>query len=162
MRLFQIKNVLGRAIYSGEYDNIKECVECAVKNRADLTGADLTDTNLRYADLTNANLRYANLTDTDLRYANLTGADLTGNSLASTKLTGASLTGARMPIFCKWDYSITDNKTINIGCESKTIEEWEQFFNSDEVLTTPRDTEEFKRIKAVFEACKAYINVMNH
>ena len=32
----------------------------------------------------------------------------------------------------------------------------------DEVLQTPRDTQEFKQIKAVFEACKAYIKVMNN
>jgi hypothetical protein len=150
MRLFQIKNIFGEVLYSGEYNNIKECVESAVGKSA----------NLIYADLTGANLRGANLTGADLRDANLIYADLTGANLIYADLRRADLRRARMPIFCKWSYSITDNKTINIGCESRTLEDWDNFFKSDEVLTTQRDTKEFKQIKAVFEACKAYIKAL--
>ena len=53
-------------------------------DRANLTGANLTDANLRGAKLTGANLTGANL-----RGANLTDAYLTGANLRGANLTGA-------------------------------------------------------------------------
>ena len=53
---------------------------------ADLEGAVLKETNLRYADLEGANLRKANLYK-----ANLQGADLKGANLKGTYLEGANL-----------------------------------------------------------------------
>ena len=128
---------------------------------ADLRDADLIDANLRGADLTGADLIGANLRDADLIGANLTGADLTGADLTGADLIGAdlrdaNLTGAiKIPMCCKWSFGITDNK-IHIGCEKRTIEEWDAFFESDKVISTQRDTDEFKQIEAVYRGLKAY------
>ena len=73
---------------------VRYTLEKAVKDHANLRGADLTDAyltcaNLRGADLTGANLRGANL-----NYAHLTGADLTDAYLRD----GEKLIGER-PVF---------------------------------------------------------------
>jgi len=70
------KRFTGSIILSGDYGNIKDCLE---KNRyANLRYADLKYANLRGADLGGANLRGANLRGADLRGADLRGADLRG------------------------------------------------------------------------------------
>ena len=116
--------------YSKENNTIKETLIEALKQGEDLIGADL-----RGANLIGANLRGANL-----REANLEGA-------------------IKIPIFCGWTHGITEDK-IHIGCEKRSVEEWDLFFNSDKVITTKRNTTEFKQIQAVFEAYKSYINFM--
>ena len=63
-------------------------------------------------------------------------------------------------MYCKWTHGITNENIIHIGCEKRTIEEWDIFFASDEVLTTQRDTKEFKQIQAVYEAYKAYLTFL--
>jgi hypothetical protein len=61
---------------------------------------------------------------------------------------------------CKWDVGITDGM-IHIGCKKRTIENWDKFFASDEVILTPRGTQEFKQIEAVYLAYKAYLQHIN-
>jgi len=166
--------------YSKENNTIKETLFKAIQEGADLSGAnlsyaDLSDADLSYADLSGAdlrgtNLRGINLRGTNLSYANLSyadliGADLSGANLSYADLSGADLSyadlsGADLPIFCRWAYSIVNND-IKIGCKKNTIEGWESFFKSDETYKTERDTQEFKQIQAVFEACKAYLNFLN-
>ena len=117
-----------------------------IKKRADLSRADLSG-----ADLSGANLRSADLS----------GADLSGADLRSANLNSAYLSGAIMPIFCKWStHGIVDGK-IRIGCETRSIEDWDKFFASDEIITTPRNTHEFKQIRAVYESYKAYLTILN-
>jgi len=134
---------------------------------AGLRGAELRGANLRGAELRGANLRGANLIDADLIDADLIDADLIdadlrGANLRGAELRGANLRGAKntenayMPLFCKWSYSILGDK-IQIGCETRTIEEWDEFFASTEELLTKRGTEEFKQIEAIYLACKAYL-----
>jgi len=65
-----------------------------------------------------------------------------------------------MPQFCKWSHSIIGDK-IQIGCKSKTILEWQIFFDSKEEYSTARDTQDFKQIQAIFESYKAYMNTLN-
>ena len=65
-----------------------------------------------------------------------------------------------MPLFCKWTFSILGDK-IQIGCEKRTIKEWDLFFASKEVLSTPRGTDDFKQIEAVYLACKAYLTKLS-
>ena len=101
-------------------------------------------------------LRDANLIGADLRGADLIGADLRGADLRGADLRDANLIGANLPIFCKWTHSIQEDK-IRIGCKVKTIEEWDLFFNSDEVFETERNTDDYKRIEAVYNACKHYL-----
>lgn len=85
----------------------------------------------------------------------LSGADLSGANLS-----GADLSGADLPMYCKWNHSIIDNK-IRIGCKLHTIEEWDLFFKSYKVYETQRNTKEFKQIEAVYLAYKAYLTHLN-
>ena len=127
-----------------------------------LRGADFRGADLSGADLRGADLRYAYFSGADLRGADLSGADLSGADFSGAYLRGADLSGAKnienanMPLFCKWNYSILGDK-IEIGCEKRTIKEWDIFFASDEVLSTKIGTEEFKQIEAIYLACKAYL-----
>jgi hypothetical protein len=141
-----------------EYEKDKNTISETVKEyiRQELekgnTSADLRYANLRYADLrsadlTSANLRSANLTSADLTSADLTSADLT--EIKNKEL-------ANIPMFCKWSHSIKGDK-IHIGCESRTIKEWDVFFKSDDIISTERGTDEFKQIQAVYLSYKAYL-----
>lgn len=88
--------------------------------------------------------------------------ELDAKRLQGANLEGADLQGAiKMPIYCKWSHGITDSNLIQIGCEKKTIEEWDDFFASDEVIETERNTPEFKQIQAVYNAYKAYLTTLN-
>jgi len=71
-------------------------VKWAVKNNANLVGANLRDAYLRGADLVGANLRGAYLRGADLGDANLGGADLRGADLGDANLRGAYLRGANL------------------------------------------------------------------
>ena len=84
--------------------------------------------------------------------ANLYGANLRGaNNLDKAN---------KVPMYCKWSFGFKGD-LIQIGCESRTIKEWDKFFKSDEVIETKRDTEEFKRIEAVYKGLKAYYKHLN-
>jgi hypothetical protein len=140
---------------------------------ADLRGADLIGADLNGADLRGAYLSYANLSGADLRGANLSGANLSGANLSGADLRGADLSGAylshakgldttiKMPMYCKWTHGITNGNLIHIGCEKRTIEEWDVFFASNKVLSTERNTDEFRQIEAVYNAYKAYLTTLN-
>ncbi|EHL2537691.1 pentapeptide repeat-containing protein [Listeria monocytogenes] len=65
-------------------------------DRADLSNADLKNTNLRFADLRCADLSGANLSYADLRDANLSGANLSYADLSGANLSGADLSGANL------------------------------------------------------------------
>ena len=144
----QIKSIFGEVKFEYECENnsIKKTVEHAVKKRINLSYSNLSDSNLSYSNLSGSNLRGSNLSDSNLR----------GSNLSYSRNTES----AYLPIFCKWSNSIIGNK-IQIGCKTKTIEEWEEFFNSDEEFETKRGTDDFKQIQAVFESYKAYINFLN-
>ena len=170
----------GDVIYSHECENntILKTVEKAVKGNvslafADLYSADLRFANLRFANLYSADLRFANLYSANLYSANLRSADLRFANLRSAYLYSADLRFAnlysanlrsvvKMPIYCKWSHGITNGNLIHIGCEKRTIQEWNEFFDSDEEIETPRGTEEFKQIQAVYEAYKAYLTFLNN
>jgi len=61
-----------------------------------LSGANLSDSDLRNVNLTGAILSGANLSDSDLRYVNLTGANLTGADLSGANLRKANLRKANL------------------------------------------------------------------
>ena len=79
----EIKSVFGDVIFEFEKENnsIKDTLVEAVKQGADLRGADLGGAYLGYADLRGAYLGYADLGGADLRGANLGYADLRGANL---------------------------------------------------------------------------------
>lgn len=64
--------------------------------RADLSGANLRDTELSGVNLRNANLRDTDLWGANLRDVNLSGADLWGANLRDANLWGANLRGANL------------------------------------------------------------------
>jgi len=73
--------------------NIRELYAAGARTfqRADLSGANLSEADLRWADLSWANLRGA-----DLRWANLSGANLRGADLSWANLSEANLRGANL------------------------------------------------------------------
>ena len=76
---FEIKSRwIGKVLFKGEYESMKDCLRDAVLTGADLRRAVLTGADLRGADLRGAVLRGADLRGADLRRAVLTDADLTG------------------------------------------------------------------------------------
>ena len=132
---------------------------------ADLTGANLTDADLRQADLRRADLRGADLRGADLRgadlrwanlrWANLREANLRWANLREANLTGANLTGASIPTYQKWAVSWTTNGNISIGCETKTIAEWDEWLASGlDDMETKRNTADFERLEAAYQHAK--------
>ena len=90
-----------------------------------------------------------------------TCADLSGCNLLGANLSGAkNIELAYLPMYCKWSYSIIGSD-IKIGCKTKSVEQWDDFFSSTEECETSRTTPEFKQIRAIFEACKSYIKTIN-
>ena len=125
-------------------------------SNADLSDVDLSGAKLSNADLSGAKLRHVNLNGAKLRYADLKGVDL-----SSANLSGSDTTNTRLPIYSKWDFSI-ENDSLNIGCKTKTFSEWKKWFEeSEEEFSTERNTEDFKRIQAMFYAYEAYYNFLN-
>jgi len=55
---------------------------------------------------------------------------------------------------------IVDDTKVKIGCKVKTIEEWDAWFSGSETFSTARDSEEFKKITAMYQAARSYINIM--
>ena len=163
MNKIEIKSIFGNILFTYEAENatIKDAVEKAVKDKvslrsADLRSANLSLANLRYADLRCADLCLANLRSAVLHYAYLSSANLRSADLRSAK----NKETAYLPIFCKWSFSILGDK-IQIGCEKRTIENWDLFFASNDELSAKRNTQDFKKIQAVYNACKAYLLTLN-
>ena len=103
--------------------------------RANLRSADLRYADLRFADLRSADLRYANLRSANLRYANLRYADLSSADLRSADLRSADLSSAIgemsyvKSLQCEKYYISYTHTHMNIGCQSHTITEWQDFSN---------------------------------
>ena len=128
---------------------------------ANLSDADLRGANLRGANLRGANLRGANLSDAYLRSADLSDAYLSDADLRGANLSGANTTNTKLPIYSRWAFSI-ENENLNIGCKTKTFSEWKEWFEeSEEEFSTKRNTEDFKRLQAMFYAYEAYYNFLN-
>ena len=95
----EIKSVFGSVLFSFEKENntIKDTLQEAVKQGANLSSANLRGAYLRGADdLSGANLRGAYLSGADLSSANLSSANLRGAYLRGADLSGAYLSGANL------------------------------------------------------------------
>ena len=150
----EIKSIFGNLLFENDCENnsVKKTIEKAVHEDANLIGANLRGANLIGAYLIDANLEGANLEGANLIDANLEGANLID----------ANLEGAiKIPFYCKWSHGITDGM-VHIGCEKRTIEDWDKFFESDSVIQTPRNTHDFNQIQAVYLAYRAYIKHLNN
>ena len=94
----QIKSVFGKVLFELEKENntIKETLEQAIKENANLYNANLRSANLRGANLINANLEDANLEDANLYNANLRSANLEDANLINANLEDANLINANL------------------------------------------------------------------
>jgi hypothetical protein len=173
----QIKSIVGNILFEYEKENntIKDTIEQAIKENANLKNANLNNANLKNANLENAYLYNANLYNANLENANLNNAylynanlenanlenanlynaNLYNANLYNANLENANLENAYLPLWCKWSFGFI-NDLIKIGCKEKSIEDWDAWFASTEEYSTKRGTEEFKRIQASYEAAKAY------
>ena len=98
-----------------------------------------------------------NTIKTTLEEAVKQNANLENAYLYNANLKNAYLGNAKLPVFCKWTVTYSfDFKKIKIGCKEKTIQEWDNWFNSSEEYSTKRGTDDFKRIFANYSAVKAY------
>ncbi|MDD5699116.1 MAG: pentapeptide repeat-containing protein [Victivallaceae bacterium] len=103
----------GKKSLEYEAENLKQAVEMAVKDGANLRcanlyGANLRCANLGYANLGCANLGYANLYGANLRCANLYGANLYGANLGYANLRCANLRCANL--------GYANLRCANLGC----------------------------------------------
>ena len=103
----EIKTWLGRALFAYESENntIKQTLEKAVSDSANLSDANLRGANLRGADLSDADLSVA-----DLRVADLSGVDLSGADLRGANLSGANLSAIRNDF---WDVLLRAQNEIS-------------------------------------------------
>lgn len=112
---------------------LRLAVRWALKNKAYLREADLSEANLsgadlREADLSRANLSGANLRGANLLWANLSGADLSGANLRGAYLSEANLSGANLLVLQTdiWTCYIQP-EYIRIGCEYHKAVDWFAF-----------------------------------
>ena len=186
----EIKSIYGKVLFTSEAETVAQALREAISQCANLSGANLSGANLSGAnlsgaylsgaDLSGANLSGANLSGADLSGADLSGANLSGANLSGAYLSGADLSGAylrsaylrstylrsaeniefaTMPIYAKWNVGIKGD-SLSIGCKTKTFEEWREWFAGSEEYSTPRGSEDFKRLHAIFLAHEAYFNFM--
>ena len=164
-------------LYKCEAANIKEAVEKAVADGANLRGADLEGANLRGADLGGANLRDsylagANLEGANLRGTNLDGANLRDSYLAGANLRGAYLDGANLVgayldgeilkiaplqmLGLTWPVLITPGY-MRIGCQLHTHDAWRAFSDAEIAGMESRAAEFWASNKSVLlEMCAAH------
>jgi uncharacterized protein YjbI with pentapeptide repeats len=128
---------------NGEEGGVRADLHGANLSDTDLHGANLRWADLRWADLCWADLCVADLCGADLYGANLRGADLYGADLRGADLRGADLYGADLrgadlpdsfhilqlgPIGSRQDYLIATvidgTLTITTGCFTGTLEQF--------------------------------------
>ena len=124
-------------------------VKVAVKDSANLNGADLRGANLRGADLYGADLRSANLYGANLRSANLYGANLYGANLNGADLRGANLYGANLKDAKDADLVIAQTRILPAG----SLIGWKKC--RDNVIVKLRIPEEARRSHAFGRKCRA-------
>jgi hypothetical protein len=83
-------------VFSFEAPTRKLVVEAAIREKADLSGANLSNAHLSGANLSNAHLSGADLSGADLSGAYLSGADLSYTNLSGANLSDAHLSGANL------------------------------------------------------------------
>ena len=144
---FEINNRFsGEIIFSLETENIKLCLEAAVKSNTNLRGANLRGANLRDANLRDANLRDADLRGADLGDADLGGANLGGANLGDAKIAD-DITIMQAPIIISgliWMVTIWDNH-MQIGCEFHSHDEWIGFDDAAWIRMGGKEAAIFKK-----------------
>ena len=167
-----LNRYIGVVLYENDTaDNIKQLVEMAVRNNADLRGANLHGADLSCADLRGAHLRVADLSGADLRGAHLLGANLRGArlreadlqwadlrraDLSGADLSGADLRGANLPhpiyqFYLSKYHAVAQPDGLRIGCEGHSWEHW--LSNYEEIGRAANMSEaDIERYKILIEA----------
>ena len=137
----EIKSIFGDLIFEFEKENntIKDTLLEAIKNGANLRGADLRDADLYGADLRDADLYGADLRGADLYGADLRGADLYGANLYGANLRGADLYGADLR-----------------GADDNVVGKIEDWISIDNIGSRQSRTLFFKTDKGVFVQCGCF------
>jgi hypothetical protein len=113
-----IKNIYDAVIFTSAAVTLRDAVMDAIKQKINLSSADLRSTdlrsaNLRSTDLRSANLRSANLSSADLSTANLSFANLSYADLRSANLRSANLSFANLSYAdLRYAINITDKLAI--------------------------------------------------
>ncbi len=118
--------------YEKENNTLKDTVEQAIKEGANLRGAYLRGANLRGANLEGANLEGANLRGAYLEGANLEGANLEGANLEGANLEGANLEGAYIYVS---DNEISVEEVIRNFEEKNNLKVTEYYINKNIIPT---------------------------
>jgi hypothetical protein len=157
---FDIRDKLdGNVVFSCEASTMKEAVEAAVREKAHLSCANLSDAYLGGAYLSGANLYGAYLRGANLSGANLYGAYLSGADLGAADLSCANLSGAALPDgyriarldFGGWSVTVTPTHT-HIGCQSHPNAGWLAWSPEDVAHMDPGAKEWWTRHGAVIKA----------
>lgn len=105
MKKFQINKLnTGTTLFEGKFESFSECLEQAIDEQIDLSGANLTRQNLSTTNLDNALLSGA-----DLSFSNLNHANLSEGNFMNANFFGANMVAACM---AESDYS----KCNFLGC----------------------------------------------
>jgi hypothetical protein len=128
------------------FDKIN-CEETNFKN------AILEDSNIKNCNFTNAILENTNVSHCKFSNCILINADFRNADLFKIDFNQTNFKDALMPIFHSHDYYIKNDK-IKIGSSKYSIAEWEEYFVKNSSVS-------LKHKKAVFLACKAYIECLN-
>ena len=110
-------------IHSGDFADLKECLEDGLKQGVNFYRAKLNDAKLNDAELNGA----------ELNGAELNGAELNDAKLNDAELNGAELNGAELPLLsaciCSgedyWLFISPD--VVQAGCQSHSPAEWRKF-----------------------------------
>ena len=127
---------------------------------ANLSCANLIDTNLRGADLSYANLRDTNLRGADLSYANLRGANLIDANLIGANLRDTLGNNAEIITLQGGSWQITyTSDTIAIGCQQHPSEAWYSF-TEEQIEAMDKDALKFWRLwKPILMALGVFNNI---
>ena len=150
----EIKNrFTGNVLFQLETENnsVNKTVIEAVKQGADLQGADL-----READLRGADLREAYLQGAYLREADLQGAYLQGYKIKTAAVFTGLYTYVVIPYITE-----SDEHRVKMGCFNRSVKEWdENFWNNDKEFPNDNSLKSNQRLFA-YETAKKWLS-LNH
>ena len=130
----------GKILFECECENLKTCVEIAVKKKI----------NLDYAFFDRASLDGASFYGASLNYASFDSASLDGASFDGAFLDGSSFDRAKNIIVIEWrGFSFhTQKEKTKIGCEYRSNKEWLEMSKEKavELGIKEEDFEDYRKI----------------
>ena len=140
----------GKILFECECENLKTCVEIAVKKKINLDYASLDYASLNYTSFDSASLNYVSFDGASLNYAFFDRASLDGASLDGTFLDCASFDRAKNIIVIEWrGFSFhTQKEKTKIGCEYRSNKEWLEMSKEKavELGIKEEDFEDYRKI----------------